>query len=138
MNNKKNDISNKIIHKLISSYGTIIIQNDRISECKDDVKSKTIQHSILGRLKSKLAQNHNVIILDQWFPTTKYCPLCKKINNIELSDRIYKCECGYEYDRDIHAAKNMVYFYINYKSVGTPDSMPIKKVSYSDYKKLLK
>ena len=138
MNNKKNDISNKIIHKLTSSYGTIVIQNDQISEWKDNIKSKTIQHSILGRLKSKLAQNPNVIILDQWFPTTKYCPSCKKLNNIELSDRIYKCECGYECDRDIHAAKNMVDFYINYKSVGTPDLMPIKKVSYSNYKKLLK
>ena len=138
MNNKKNDISNKIIHKLTSSYGNIVIQNDQISEWKDDIKSKTIQHSILGLLKSKLLQNHNVIILDQWFPTTKYCPSSKKINSIELSDRVYKCECGYEYDRDIHAAKNMVDFYINYKSVGTPDSMPIKKVSYSDYKKLLK
>ena len=25
-----------------------------------------------------------------------------------LADRIYRCGCGYELDRDIHAAKNML------------------------------
>ena len=131
MNNKKNDISNKIIHKLISNYGIIVIQNDQISEWKDDIKSKTIQHSILGRLKSKLSVHDQVVILDQWFPTTKYCFNCDSINDISLADRIYKCpNCGYQADRDVHAAKNMIDFYMKYKSVGTPDSKPIKKVSY--------
>ena len=27
-----------------------------------------------------------------------------------LSDRIYCCDCGYQFDRDIHAAKNVKLF----------------------------
>ena len=139
MNNKKNDITNKIIHKLTTKYGTIVIQDDQINEWKDDKKSKTIQHSILGRLKTKLKDNNNVIILDQWFPTTKHCFQCDTDTNIDLSQRIYQCSnCNNIEDRDIHAAKNMIEYYLRYKSVGTPDSKPIKKVSYNSYKKLCK
>ena len=28
--------------------------------------------------------------------------------SITLDDRIFKCGCGYELDRDMHSAKNMV------------------------------
>ena len=46
--------------------------------------------------------------------------------------------CNNIEDRDIHAAKNIIEYYLRYKSVGTPDSKPIKKVSYNSYKKLYK
>ena len=42
-------------------------------------------------------------------PTTKYCPQCGKLKkDINLSDRIYECTCGYHEDRDVHAARNMI------------------------------
>ena len=50
----------------------------------------------------------NVIILDKYIPTTKWCPRCHKLNELSLNDRTYICECGYQEDRDIHAAKNML------------------------------
>ena len=47
-------------------------------------------------------------MLDKYIPTTKWCPFCHKLNELSLNDRTYKCECGYQEDRDIHAAKNML------------------------------
>ena len=47
-------------------------------------------------------------MLDKFIPTTKWCPCCHRINELNLNDRTYRCECGYEQDRDIHAAQNML------------------------------
>ena len=70
--------------------------------------SKVVQHSCMGMIKSRLKQLGNVIVLDKYIPTTKWCPHCHKMNELSLNDRTYKCECGYEQDRDIHAAQNML------------------------------
>lgn len=43
-------------------------------------------------------------------PTTKFCPQCGALNIIDLDERTYHCECGYSYDRDTHAAKNVKLF----------------------------
>lgn len=140
MTNKRNDISNKIVHELVSNYKTIVIQDEQISEWKENkINSKKVQNSILGRVKNKLSHHAGTIILDRWFPTTQYCPICKKQNKISLSDRTYTCTCGYSSDRDIHAASNMIMFYKEYKqSVGTPDLMPQSKIYYSKYKDLMR
>ena len=47
-------------------------------------------------------------MLDKYIPTTKFCPKCFKKNELTLNDRTYVCECGYQEDRDIHSAKNMI------------------------------
>ena len=45
---------------------------------------------------------------DKWFPSSKICCRCgKKNNNLKLSDRIYKCECGNVIDRDLNASINL-------------------------------
>ena len=62
----------------------------------------------MGLIKSKLIKLDNVIVLDKFIPTTKWCPYCHKMNELNLNDRTYRCECGYSQDRDIHAAQNML------------------------------
>lgn len=41
------------------------------------------------------------------------CYECGKINKINLNERIYKCSCGLEEDRDIKAAKTIMYVGLN-------------------------
>ena len=70
---------------------------------------KQVQHSCLGTVKSKLMALPNVVILDQFIPTTKLCPKCYSVkNDMTLADRVYECSCGYHEDRDVHAARNMI------------------------------
>lgn len=141
MNNCKNDISNKIVNRLLQNK-IVVIQDDQISEWhENELTSKTIQNSILGRIKSRLKKADNVVLLDQWFPTTKHCFQCGNDLEISLSQRTYKCDCGFEMDRDIHAALNMIEYYKQYKklqSVGTTDLKPVRKITYKSYKELLK
>ena len=108
LSNKKQDKANKIVSKL-KKYETIVIQDEQISNWHKGLFGKQVQHSCMGLVKSKLKQLPQTIILDKWIPTTKLCPKCQTINkHITLEDRIFNCGCGYEFDRDIHSAKNMI------------------------------
>ena len=111
MNNKKNDLSNKIAHYLLS-HKVVVIQDEQLQSWKIEHGNK-VQHSILGRVKSILQRKDNVVVLNKWLPTTKVCTQCGTYHdNMTLKDRTFKCDwCGKEEDRDIHAAKTMVWLY---------------------------
>lgn len=107
--NKKQDKANKFIHKM-KAYEKVVFQDEQLAKWhQEQTMSRTIQHSCLGMIKVKLKQMDNVVILDKYIPTTKWCPKCGSIrNDLTLSDRVYECHCGYSEDRDVHAAKNMI------------------------------
>jgi putative transposase len=45
---------------------------------------------------------------DRWYPSSKTCSKCGNIKkDLKLSDRMYKCECGFNIDRDLNAAINL-------------------------------
>ena len=47
-------------------------------------------------------------VVDRWFPSSKICNCCGQIKkDLKLSDRIYKCDCGYIEDRDFNASLNL-------------------------------
>ena len=136
--NKKNDITNKLVHNLLSIADIIVMQDEQIESWRQTTNSADkIQHSILGRIKSKLSYSDRVVILDKWFPTTKYCSNCGNMLSLELNDRIYECPvCKKREDRDIHAANNMVYFYQQIKDrLGTDQTL--KLVNYNSYNELV-
>ena len=140
INNKKNDISNKIVHSILNNNKIIVIQDEQVSEWRQDgMSGSKIQHSILGRVKAKLIACNRTVVLDQWFPTTKYCRHCGSTVELELKDRIFECpNCKTKEDRDIHAANNMICFYLKYKKLdrsGT-DQTSIKgpvKITYNKF-----
>ena len=116
LSNKKTDGSNKLLNHLRKEYDVIYFQDEQISKWRKFNKgfARNIQSSYLGRVKVKLIllekENH-AFKISKWMPTTKFCPNCGSLNRgITLSDRIFKCDCGYEFDRDVHAAKNVKLF----------------------------
>ncbi len=108
LTSRKKDTANKIVHELLD-HEHVYMQDENLKGWHKGLFGRTVQHSILGLVKAKLAKNERVTILSSREPTTKYCPVCGKLKkDITLSDRVYKCSCGYEEDRDIHAARNMI------------------------------
>ena len=67
-----------------------------------------MQHSILGRVKAKLSLSPKAIVLDRFAPSTQLCPECGSLNPHTLDKRTYQCACGYNEQRDVHAAQNML------------------------------
>lgn len=116
MCNRKEDLANKIVHSLTDNQ--ICIFQDEQLHAWSGTFGKTIQHSILGRVKAKLMRNPNAICLNAYLPTTKLCRNCGKYHDLSLSDRTFSCECGITEDRDIHASKNMIFFYKNNIGMG--------------------
>ena len=108
LSNRKDDMTNKIVAELLS-HKTVYMQDEMIKGWHRRYGRK-VQHSVLGRVKAKLIRHERVVVLHSCVPTTKYCPNCHlKHPDITLSDRMYVCPyCGYEFDRDMHAARNMV------------------------------
>jgi len=116
LTNKRNDDSNKLISYLKKEYDIIYYQDEQIAKWRKFNRgfAKNIQHSYLGRVKAKLrelSKNERAFEISKWTPSTKYCPQCGSLNDgIQLSDRVFKCDCGYQFDRDVHAAKNVKLF----------------------------
>ena len=125
LSNKKTDASNKLIHHLRTNYDVIYFQDEQITNWKKKKRNKKngkvnnrlsfgrkIQHSYLGRVKSKLVlmeKEGKSFKISKWLPTTKFCPHCGALNNIG-DEETYVCECGYTEDRDVHASKNVKLF----------------------------
>ena len=137
INNKKNDISNKIVYSILTNNKTVIIQDEQLNEWRQDgLSGSKIQHSVLGRVKNKLIQSERTVVLDKWFPTTKYCSCCGSKTELKLTDRIFECpNCKKKEDRDIHAANNMIWFYLHtINAPGTDVNMPVdNKISYKNF-----
>ena len=94
---------------LVNNFETICVQDESIKEWKDTKYGKEVHNSILGGIMKDLKTKSNTLnIVEKYIPTTQVCPNCFKLNKFETKVRIYKCECGYIEDRDIHAAKNIL------------------------------
>lgn len=47
-------------------------------------------------------------VVSRWYPSSRKCHSCGCIKkDLKLSDRIYRCSCGYVEDRDRNAALNL-------------------------------
>lgn len=113
ISNQKEDFANKFAHKVLQ-YKTVVIQDEQLSNWQKSKHGEAIQHSVLGRVKSKLKESPNVVVLGKTVPTTKLCTNCGEWHDeLKLWDRTFKCSCGVVMDRDVHAAKNMIWFYEN-------------------------
>ena len=113
LTNQKNDLANKIIAKF-NEHEKVIIQDEQLKNWHKNGHGKAVQHSVLGRVKSKLLKNPKTVVLSKSCPTTKLCTKCGEFHDeLKVWNRTFKCDCGIEMDRDIHAAKNMVWFYKN-------------------------
>src|SRR5690625_2126176 len=52
-------------------------------------------------------QGKQLVKIDKWFPSTKKCSCCGTEKEIPLSERVYKCSCGFVLDRDHNSAINV-------------------------------
>ena len=107
LSNRKEDKVNKLVSKL-KHYECIVIQDEQIANWHKGLFGKQVQHSCMGRIKTKLKTLPQTVVLDKWIPTTKWCPQCGMKHEMTLDKRQYVCECGYHEDRDVHSAKNML------------------------------
>lgn len=115
INNIRTDYINKSIAEIVKtkpSYITIedlnisgMMKNKHLSKAVASQKF----YEFRTKLKYKCDENGiELRVVDRWFPSSKICHCCGAIKkDLKLSDRIYRCNCGYTSDRDLNAALNL-------------------------------
>ena len=115
IDNIRTDYINKIIAEIVKtkpSYITIedlnvsgMMKNKHLSKAVASQKF----YEFKTKLEAKCRENGiELRIVDRWFPSSKTCHCCKNIKkDLKLSDRIFRCDCGYIEDRDFNAALNL-------------------------------
>ncbi len=115
LTNIRTDYINKIVSSIIKqkpSYITIEDLNVK-GMMKNKHLSKAIASQKFFEFKTKLTvkckENHiELRIVDRFYPSSKTCSSCGKVKkDLKLSDRIYKCDCGFTIDRDLNASINL-------------------------------
>ena len=115
MDNIRTDYINKTIAEIVKikpSYITIEDLNVK-GMMKNRCLSKAVAsqkfYEFRKRLKAKCDEKGiELRVADRFYPSSKTCHHCGSIRkNLKLSDRIYRCECGYVADRDLNAALNL-------------------------------
>ena len=115
IDNIRTDYINKIIAEIVKTKPSYItIEDLNVSGMmKNRHLSKAVASQKLYEFKTKLQAKckENGIelrIVDRWFPSSKTCHCCKHIKkDLKLSDRLFRCDCGYIEDRDFNAALNL-------------------------------
>jgi len=66
-------------------------------------------HEFRRQLEYKrLIYGTKLVIADRFFPSSKTCSRCGAVRaELSLSERTYRCECGFALDRDLNAARNL-------------------------------
>ena len=115
IDNIRKDYINKTIAEIVKtkpSYITIedlnvsgMMKNRHLSKAVASQKF----YEVRTRLKAKCEENGiELRVVDRWYPSSKLCHCCGCIKkDLKLSDRIYRCACGYVADRDYNASLNL-------------------------------
>ena len=115
IDNIRTDYINKIIAEIVKTkLSHITIEDLNVSGMmKNRHLSKAVASQKFYEFKTKLQakckeKGIELRIVDRWFPSSKTCHCCKRIKkDLKLSDRIFRCDCGYIEDRDFNAALNL-------------------------------
>ncbi|MST68024.1 IS200/IS605 family element transposase accessory protein TnpB [Clostridiales Family XIII bacterium RF-744-FAT-WT-3] len=115
INNIRTDYINKTIAEIVKTKPSYItIEDLNVSGMmKNRHLSKAVAaqkfYEFRTKLKTKCDENGiELRVVDRWYPSSKICHCCGAIKkDLKLSDRIYRCDCGYVEDRDFNAALNL-------------------------------
>ena len=115
IDNIRTDYINKTIAEIVKtkpSYITIedlnvsgMMKNKHLSKAVASQKFYEFRTKLQAKCKESGIE---LRVVDRWYPSSKTCHCCGTIRkDLKLSDRIFRCDCGYIEDRDFNAALNL-------------------------------
>ena len=115
--NQRENYIHDVVNSLLMKYDTIFMEDLNVSGMlKNHNLAKSIHEVGFFKFKSVLqskaiVNDKKVIFIDRYFPSSKTCNVCGyKNKDLKLSDRVWLCpKCKETHDRDINAAKNILY-----------------------------
>lgn len=113
--NIRTDYINKAIAEIVKTKPSYItIEDLNVSGMmKNRHLSKSVASQKFYEFRTKLKdkceeKGIELRVVDRWYPSSKICHCCGCIKkDLKLSERVYKCDCGYVEDRDYNASLNL-------------------------------
>ena len=112
---KRSDFLHQLSTRLVKSHDMIVVESLKVKSLLQK-SPKALARAIsdagwrqfLTMLDYKCRYAGKLLVVaNEWFPSTKGCSACHKRNEIALSDRVYRCECGLTIHRDDNSALNL-------------------------------
>ena len=115
LENIRTDYINKTISEIVKTKPSYITVEDlNVSGMmKNRHLSKAVASQKFYEFRTKLKKKCEEFgielrIVSRWYPSSKTCHCCGHLKkDLKLSDRVYRCVCGYTEDRDFNAALNL-------------------------------
>jgi putative transposase len=111
----RTDYINKTVNEIVKTKPSYITIEDL--NVSGMMKNKHLSKSVASqkfyefrtKLKAKCDENGiELRVVDRFYPSSKMCHCCGSVKkDLKLSDRVYKCQCGYVEDRDYNASLNL-------------------------------
>lgn len=116
LTNIRKNYLHQCTHSLISLLPRRIVMEDLNVQgmMKNRHLSKAIAeqgfYEFIRQMRYKCEWNGiEFVQVGRFFPSSKTCSCCGEIKSeLKLSDRVFKCKCGFEIDRDLNAAINLM------------------------------
>lgn len=112
--NQRSDFLHKQSRQIANAYDAVCVEDLNMKGMSQALNfGKSISDNGWGMftqmLEYKLAeQGKQLVKIDKWFPSSKTCSNCGAVKDeLPLSERTYRCYCGFVCDRDINAAINI-------------------------------
>jgi putative transposase len=113
--NRRKDFNHKLSRNIVDRYDIFVLEDINLTDLTSDIRNINRSYADvgIGQFRTFLtykAENAGKIVLkvDPAY-TTQECSSCGDIREKPLNERIHKClQCGYEEDRDVNAAKNIL------------------------------
>jgi putative transposase len=119
--NIRKDTLHKLTSSLTQRFHTIGIEDLNVRGMMANGKlAKSIADMGFYEFKRQLdykaqMRGNAIVIADRWFPSSKTCSVCGTIKqDLTLKERVFKCECGHQQDRDLNAAVNLAKYAVSY------------------------
>lgn len=145
--NVRKNFLHQISNYIVKNQDIIITEDLNVNGMlKNHKLAKSLSHQSFGeffrQLQYKSEWNNKIFYkINRWFPSSKICSSCGALKeNLKLSDRIYKCDCGLEIDRDYNASlniKNLGLIDLNISTVGTTESYASGRVKVTDISNIM-
>jgi len=132
LNNIKQDIKNKLVHYLHTTYGIVCYQDENLKGWQRLWGGKILSTALGGIIRTLEVKVQTAIKVERWFPSTKTCSRCGNIREIGLDERVYVCPvCGLVMDRDHNSSVNLEYEGLKQQVVptGRRDVKPVETES---------
>ena len=115
LTNIRTDYINKTVNELVKQKPRFITIEDLNVKgmMRNRHLAKAVAQQKFYEFRTKLISKANqngieIRIVARFYPSSKTCSCCGAYKkDLKLSDRVYKCECGFKMDRDLNASINL-------------------------------